>query len=353
MKNPASHLLSQLLKLMDTLLRFFKCCLFLRRVPLGINAMNKIFFIVNPVGGKGKVRELWPGVKEKLYQAGVSLEFAETQRPMHAAELAAEAVASGFRQIIAVGGDGTLNELVNGLMRQTVCAPDEVGVSILPLGTGNDWVRTQQIPTKTNAWIKRLLAAKEPRTQDVGLAAYTDETGTERQRYFVNVAGMAYDAFVVREIEMEGKKSANALLYLLMLFRLLRDYTPYLHRLELTLPGEAEKRCIEKEIHTLNIGICRYSGGGMQLVPHADPDDGLLALTLVEKLSKFEIILHLRDLYNGKLIRHPKAIAEQVSSLKVESADRKPLLLEVDGEFVASCASVSFSIGDSKLKLLI
>lgn len=272
---------------------------------------------------------------------------------MHAAKLAEEAVASGFRQMVAVGGDGTLNELVNGLMRQTVCTPDEVGVSILPFGTGNDWVRTQHIPTKTDAWIEKFLSAKEARTQDVGIAAYSDETGTRHQRYFVNVAGMAYDAFVVREIETEGKKSANSLLYLLMLFRLLRDYTPHLHRLELTLPGEAEKRRIEKEIHTLNVGICRYSGGGMQLVPHADPDDGLLALTLMEKLSKCEIILRLRDLYTGKLIQHRKAIAEQVSSLKVESGAHRPLLLEVDGEFVASCTDVFFSVSDSKLKLLI
>lgn len=272
---------------------------------------------------------------------------------MHAAKLAAEAVASGFRQIVAVGGDGTLNELVNGLMRQTTCAPDEVGVSILPFGTGNDWVRTQHVPSEIDDWIEKFLAGREPRTQDIGIATYVDEIGKSHQRYFINVAGMAYDAFVVREVEKGGKKSANSLLYLLMLFRLLRNYTPHLHRVVFAPYGEEETRYIEKKIHTLNIGVCRYSGGGMQLVPHANPDDGLLALTLVEMLPKFEILLRTPALYNGQLIHHSKAIAEQVTSLGVESMKGISLLLETDGEFIASCSKVSFSVSDTKLKLLL
>ncbi len=338
---------------METLPRFLEEGAYFELCTAGISAMDKTFFIVNPVGGKGKAGELWPGVKEKLHRAGLAFEFAETLKPMHAAELAAEAVTSGFRQMVAVGGDGTLNELVNGLMRQTVCAPDEVGVSALPLGTGNDWVRTQQVPSEIDDWIEKFLTGGESRTQDVGIATYVDEAGKNRQRYFVNVAGMAYDAFVVRELEKGGKKSASSLLYLLTLFRLLRDYTPHLHRVVFVPHGEKEERHIEKKIHTLNVGICRYSGGGMQLVPHSEPDDGLLALTLIEKLPKCEILLRTPTLYNGKLIQHSKAIAEQVHSFEVESADQKPLLLEVDGEFVASCRSVFFSVCDTKLKLLL
>ncbi len=307
---------------------------------------GRIFFVVNPMGGKGKVHRAWPSIKRQLQRAGLSFEYAETQAPLHAIDLVAKATTAGFRRIVAVGGDGTLNELVNGLMLQDACSPEEVQISILPLGTGNDWIRTQKIPKKIKQWIERLKIGAAKKQQDIGIADYVDAKGLHHRRYFVNVAGMGYDAFVVRALEQMGKKSASSLLYYFMILRCLGKYQAYEHRL---LFGESR---IEKKIYTLNVGICRYSGGGMQFVPHAEPNDGLLALTYIEDLPKREILCRLHWLFSGKIVKHSKVTTLQTPAFEVEAV-HSPLLLETDGEFIGACSKVTFSISPVKLQLLI
>jgi diacylglycerol kinase family enzyme len=109
-------------------------------------------------------------------------------------------------------------------------------------------------------------------------------------------------------------------------------------------------RKVEDEFYTINVGLCRYSGGGMQLVPHAIPDDGLLALTFARKLPKLEVLLQSGRFYKGTLLEHPRIEGYQTDHVRVEAADDEPCLVEADGEFLGQ-TPVEFSIIPAALKL--
>ncbi|MBK7336139.1 MAG: hypothetical protein IPJ00_08195 [Saprospirales bacterium] len=175
----------------------------------------------------------------------------------------------------AVGGDGTNNETVNGILQQQAVAPSEVCYALLPVGTGNDWVRSLGIPKRLSHWLEMFLQGHTS-LQDVGVADYHLD-GAPRQRYFVNVAGMSFDAYVAKFMDENRRFINGRFSYLLALVRCLAKYKLPPTRVH------AEGFRVEDFCYTINAGICRYSGGGMQLVPHAVPDDGLLALTVAKR----------------------------------------------------------------------
>jgi YegS/Rv2252/BmrU family lipid kinase len=284
------------------------------------------YTIVNPASSAGAVGRRWPGIAQELRQAGFQLEVVYSEYTGHAIELARVAVENGWRQILAVGGDGTNHEVVNGLLTPTQCPSPEIRYALLPLGTGNDWVRTHGIPRQLSAWIA-MMQAGHTRLQDVGLVTYFDGT-EQKQRYFVNVAGMAYDAFVVMRAARKGP-AAGRFAYLFLILQSLFRYRLVPARVK------ADDHTWEDRFYTINIGICRYSGGGMQFVPHARPDDGQLALTMAGSLSKLGVLLATPYFYNGKLAQHPKVNIAQTKTLQVEAVHPvQPTLLEADGEFL-------------------
>ncbi|MBK7871661.1 MAG: hypothetical protein IPJ74_13780 [Saprospiraceae bacterium] len=160
----------------------------------------------------------------------------------------------------------------------------------------------------------------------------------------MNVAGMAYDAFVARFAERYKKWVAHKILYLLMVIRCL-----FLYRLP-KAKVIFDEQSDEDFYYTINVGIARYSGGGMQLVPHADPTDGLLALMLARRLTKLGVLLNTYRFYNGTLHRHPKIDIFQTKHIKVTSDEF--IGLEADGEWLGT-TPVKFSVLPQALKILI
>lgn len=301
-------------------------------------------FIVNPAAGGGKVRKQWPGLEQLLHAAGVHFEAVFTERAFHAAELAAQAIAGGARRIVAVGGDGTAHEVVNGIFQQTACPPEEVTFTLLPIGTGNDWIKTHRIPKNPRQWIKFFQKGKTV-LQDIGWLTYR-ENGRERQRFFINVAGLSYDGFVAKKADEYKSWASNTLLYLFLIFRCLFQFK--IPRSGVTFDGQRK----EDRFYTINLGICRYSGGGLQLVPHAVPDDGKLALTLVKRVSKLEVLLVTPLFYLGKIGWHPAVSLFQVGEVSIESLCAQPVLAEADGEFLGE-TPVQAGVLARKLKVLV
>lgn len=301
--------------------------------------------IANPAAANGRVARIWPQLELlfNTYLPHCSYTFSE--RAGHATTLAAEAIREGFRHLIAVGGDGTNHEVTNGILQQDIVPSEEVYYSLLPVGTGNDWARNYQIPHNPEAWLHMLILG-HCRQQDVGVVKYQTDSGPA-QRYFVNVAGMAYDAFVVRFGEQHRSWVRNRIFYLLLILRCLFRY-----RLS---PGviETDGRVIQQHFYTINVGVCRYSGGGMQLVPQAIPDDGLLALTYAGRVSKLGVLLNTWRFYNGSIGRHPKIETTQAIHLHVDvPVGEAALLLEADGEFLGQ-SPVEFSLKAKALKIII
>lgn len=250
------------------------------------------YVIANPAAQRGAMGRAWPAIERSFRELKIPFTLRFTEYRGHAMRLAEEAVLAGAQRIMAIGGDGTNHETVHGLFSQQHRPPEEITYALLPFGTGNDWARQYQLPFEPRARLQRLI---QPRTvmQDIGIVEYYSD-GASQKRYFVNVAGMAYDGFITWKLLKNPARNKTS--YLLAVGRYLLEYIP--SKAKIIFNG----RTVEDEFYTINVGLCRYSGGGMQLVPHAVPDDGLLALTFARKLPKIEVLLQSGRFYKGTLL---------------------------------------------------
>ncbi len=309
------------------------------------------FVIVNPESGGGSARRLWPRIERELQAQGFAYSVRFTERKMHAVELVEEAVARGMRNILAVGGDGTAHEVANGILRQDIAPSRDIGLALIPVGSGNDWAREWSLPASPVECLKRFKLEKF-KFQDAGKISFSHD-GKLANRFFINVAGMAYDAFVTREAERQGGPKVGLGGYYSLIVKCLWKFEPGPARLfyiEKDATG-SEETLVEDSFYTINIGLCRYSGGGMQFVPQAVPDDGLFALTYARRMPKWEVVAQTPRFFNGKIGEHPKVVCTQARSVRVVSmAWQPPVLVEADGEFLGE-TPVGFEILPGTLKV--
>lgn len=301
----------------------------------------KWFLIVNPAAGGGKCKAIWPKVQQQLNALKISYEFACTTHAGHAESLAKEAIAKGHRHLASVGGDGTGHEVVNGILRNGSLPAEEVVYFQIPIGTGNDWPKTFGFPTD---WKKSLTYLQSEKTtlQDIAEVIYQDQSVT-KSRYAYNVVGLCFDAYIAKKIAEAPKGSSNKFKYLLLVLRCLHQFTA--QKCTLRVNGLA----ITEPSYLINVGICKYSGGGMQLVPHAKPDDNILAVTHAKNMNKWDIVANLYRLYNGTIGRHPKVELMESTSLTVESEET--IYVEADGEFLGS-TPVQVTLAAEKLRIV-
>ena len=284
------------------------------------------WIILNPTSGNGLGAKKKNSIKHFLQKHNFEFTLVETQYKEHAYDLVREGIEAGYRFIMAVGGDGTNNEVINGILQQQLIPPTEITYTLIPLGTGNDWIRTHRIPGNWKKWIPKIAEGKTM-LHDAGLLYYV-RNGKQQKRYFVNVAGLAYDAFVTQKKGMHSATFFPKLYYLWMVFTCLFQYT--LRNATIRFNNNT----ITDYFYTINIGICRYSGGGMQIVPHANPTSGQLALTIAGAVPKIDILLYTPHIFAGKLHRHSKVDIHTTSNINITSAEGTPTLLEADGEFL-------------------
>ena len=296
--------------------------------------------IVNPAAHGGALARDWPKIEQVLQALGFSYNVQFTEYRGHASRLVENALLNGGRHLLGIGGDGTNHEIVNGIFTQNFAPTQEITYALLPYGTGNDWARQYGIPADPMLRLKRLLTL-ETLLQDIGLVHFMRD-GKAASRYFVNVAGMAYDAFIGKKLQ--EKPVSNKTQYLLAVAQYLWQYK--LTKACITYDGQT----VEDFFYTINIGLCRYSGGGMQLVPQAIPDDGLFALSFAREISKLEVMLQTPRFYNGSLLKHPKVTGTQARSIEVSHVGDTPTLLEADGEFLGE-TPVSFEILEKALRV--
>lgn len=289
-------------------------------------AKDRWIAIVNPNAGVRKAGQEWPAVSDLLSNAGVDFRSAFTEFPGHADQLVAEAIKEGFRNVIVAGGDGTLNEVANGIFKQPYCEPSEITVGMIPIGSGNDWCRTLGIPIQFRESVE-IIREKRTLLQDVGKVQYSyDEQSCIR--YFLNVAGLGYDALVAHKTNLQKLKGMGGpLSYLYFVFASLLQFR--FPDAVVTIDG---CEVFRGDLFSMNVGICKYSGNGMMQVPYAIPDDGLLDVTLIRKTSKLTAIRYATKLYDGTLVNLPIVSTYRGKIVTVESS--KQIFMEVDGESV-------------------
>ena len=305
---------------------------------------RKWYIIANPTAGKGKVLQKLPLLEKLLQSYEIAYDLVKTEKKGDGILLAKKGIQKGFKNIIAIGGDGTNNEVVNGIMQQQSVPSTEICYSILSIGTGNDWIKTHQIPKKLEDFIF-MLKNKNSTFQDIGEVSFHNN-GILQKRYFANVAGMAYDAFVVKKTENQSALFSNKLFYLLSLMRYLFQYKLQKAKIQV---NDLE---LEDYFYTINVGICRFAGGGMEIVPHAIPNDGNLAITIAGKFSKLIVLLNTYRFYNGTIGDLSKVSTFLSKKLRVLSLENKEIGLEADGEYLGT-TPVEFSIIPRALKIVI
>ncbi len=265
-------------------------------------------FIVNPRAGGGRAGRLLPRVRAWLDHNGIVGTLVETKQRGHAERLAAEAAAQGYDRIICVGGDGTFQEVVNGLF-ETASART---VGLVPAGRGNDVARGLGLPADP---IACLPVALGDATRTFDLARARGEVGHER--CFAAAGGAGFDAQVAYTMEMRRRfwmrGEAGYMLATLNELRRFRN-----HALTVTLHGEEGERILRGRFLFVAFANGPYYGGGMQICPGACTDDGLLDVCLVGDLSRFAALRELPGIYAARHVGHPQVQMVRARSIRIE-----------------------------------
>lgn len=291
---------------------------------------NDLFLIVNPNAGQKNFNRSWKLIQDVLNVRNIEYSFGLTKHHKDEISLVDKAIQEGYRNIIVVGGDGTLHHTVNGIMAQRYVKSSEIKLGIIPLGTGNDWIRTYKIPNSVEKAINIILNDKTD-FQDIGKLIHADN----KVEYFNNMAGVGYNGYVVQKLD--SLKKFGSIAYLLSGLQGLLFYKKSNYKISLQ-----EKEIGEKCLMIL-FGICQFSGGGMQMTKNANPKDGLLDITIAKNFSFFDLIFNLPKLYNGKIVDHKKVENYKADSLKITPNNTERAIIEADGELIGN-GSVSVTI---------
>jgi diacylglycerol kinase (ATP) len=278
--------------------------------------------IVNPAAGAGKTGRLWPRISEMFRGHGLRFEHDLTEAPGHATELAREAVAQGHELVVSVGGDGTVNEVVNGFYASG--SVNGTALGIVSTGTGSDYIRTVGVPRRCEEACRRFL---EPRkvTVDLGVLEYA-RNGHQVERLFVNFAGTGFDAEIVRRTNQRQYKALGGLAAYLL--GALTTVLTYRNR-DISLKLDGEK--VDMRACAVIVNNGKYGGGGMFTAPDASLDDGLFDVLIIDDIGKPDLVWSLPRIYKGTHLSHPKVTLKQAREIEIAPRDGR-LPLQADGE---------------------
>lgn len=287
---------------------------------------EKFFAIVNPAAGGGRSGKLAGAALTRLREAGLSADVTATTCPRHAVQLAREAYLQGFRKFLAVGGDGTAHEIINGVFSATP-SPDRFSLGFLPLGTGNSFLRDFSEKGSEAA----LQALCEGRSRSCDLLRLTHSEGTT---YSINLLSMGFTADVAT-LTNRLFKPLGELGYLLGVF--LR--VVQLRRRAFTLRCDDDPHWDERRCLFLSFNNSKYTGGDMLIAPQADPCDGFIEVIRWGPIGRIGLLRTLPKLYDGSHLGHELASRRAVR--RVEFNLPGPVDVMVDGEVLTlECRSL-------------
>lgn len=303
--------------------------------------MAQMEIIVNPAAGAWKTAKKWPEIMRLLESQGLDFEYHVTEAPGHAIQLTRSAVEKGYKLIVAVGGDGTINEVVNGFYDAE--ALGDVTLGVINTGTGADYIRTLGIPRRYKEACQTLVNPRGKAIVDLGIVECMSQ-GRKKKRLFVNFAGLGFDAEVVRATTEKFKALGSMPSYLMGLFSTLFSYEN--RDVLLVVDGEMG----ERRICTILMNHGRYGGGGMLPAPNADPGDGLFDVLIIDDIAKPDLLVSIPKIYRGTHLTHPKVTLMRAREVEVKPAVN--MAVQADGELFGE-APASFRVLPRALTVLI
>lgn len=315
-------------------------------VGVNLNVMIKEgwMIVVNPKAGSGKGLIDWPIISNTLNRKGIDFTCVFTEHKYHAVELTVKAIKDGYRKLVAIGGDGTLHEVVNGIFIQDLVDSKDITLAVIPAGNGNDWVRMYGTSKSYNLAIEAMVESNTI-LQDVAKIEFYD-SNVRHYRYMANGSGVGFDAAVAIKYNKlkENGRSGNWL-YLYSLVKIFLTYKS--KKFKIVVDGELFSN---EPLLSASVGICKFSGGGMQQLPIAKIDDGLMDITVIKRMNKLRIIKDLKSLFNGKIHQNSKVIHTQCKSIEIESFPQSRI--EVDGEPLGY-SPFKYTIVESAIKVVV
>jgi diacylglycerol kinase (ATP) len=281
-----------------------------------------ITMICNARSGRGGVAKALPDVRTHMDRRGLEHEIRYTEGPGHATELARSALASGSRFLVAVGGDGTVHEVVNGMIADDKPVNPDAVLGVVAAGTGSDFIKTFGIPAIPGHAVAHL-DGPESFSIDIGKITYDDD-GRRAVRYFPNIAEVGLGAEVVaRALRLPSWLGPTV--YLVAFWLTMRKHRPA--RVDVDLVD----RRYEGPMNNLVVANGQFFGGGMKIAPKAAPTDGLLDIQ-IEHARKREAIAIMPKVFKGEHLPHPNIL--EAKRVKVSISSERPLRVEADGELL-------------------
>ncbi|MFC2067163.1 diacylglycerol/lipid kinase family protein [Chloroflexota bacterium] len=300
--------------------------------------------IVNPAAGGHSIYREWPSLSKRLMGNGLLADYVYTEGVGHAMELAKAAADTDYKYIIAVGGDGTVSEVVNGILNST--GSHDVVLGIVSAGTACSFARSVGIPIDPVGSCKPL-TGQNIMSVDVGIVEYMNK-GQRLRRYFINEADVGFGATVVEASKVMPNYLGRKINYLPHVLGGIGSLLSYKNkRIYLRVEDEAEYNCA---CWMLVVANGNYFGGGMCIAPDARPNDGLLDMIIFGDMSKSEMMKVWTMTYQGRHVNHNKVRLRKIKNLAVRCADK--ILVEADGELLGE-GPVSFSVLPSALRILV
>lgn len=291
--------------------------------------MEKILFIVNPIAGGGKAKSLISLIEDQMKKNNINFKIVITERESQATEIAEEN-ADNYKLIVAVGGDGTVNEVAKGIInkRQGI-------LGIIPGGTGNDMARSLGIPLNPKEALKLILKGNKKEI-DIGRVNSYD---------FLNISSAGFDAEVVINNEKIKKRFKSHISYAISVV-----YTLFTYKNK-NVTIKINGKTFNEKILLLAVGNGKYYGGGMKILPMAQIDDGYLDICLISNISKLLSLYLFPTIFNGHHIKYKKYV-KIYKAKSVTITSKEEFLLNIDGDVIET-KEASFSLSDKKLNIIV
>ena len=297
------------------------------------------FVIVNPASGRPDGGAGWRAIEQALRQARVAFDAVHTRHPAHGAELTRRALLEGRCHIAAAGGDGSVNDVIHGIMNAGPTDAGEVTLAVVPTGTGNDWARSLGMPRDPTG-IARAVAGGHTMLHDVGAIDFPARNLP--RRWFINVAGAGYDAYVTERVP---RPVPSAFTYLGIALRGLAQYRA--PRFSITTADGAH---IAGPMLLAFVANAQYCGNRMHVAPTARMDDGLLDVLAVSDLSLLQALPKLAKLYGGRILGDPAV--QHLRAARVRIDTDPPAVIQADGQIVGETPA-EFSLLPRALRVIV
>ena len=289
--------------------------------------MKKYLFIINPIAGNGKAKAMRGIIEEVMDENQIDYKIVYTSKPKEATYIASS---YDFDVVVAVGGDGTVNEVTAGLIDR-----EGIVLGIIPAGTGNDLCRNLNLPLDPKEAIERILEGKVSKIP----------VGQSNGHIFLNISSVGFDVAVLINHEIIRKKLKGKLSYIIAVIYTLFKYQK--DKVIIDIEGEIYHR----NLFLLAIGKGKYYGGGMMIIPNSNPYDDYLYVCLVKDVSNLRVLTLFPLIFKGRHLGYTKYV-ETFKAKNIKIINKSPCSLNVDGEILVETSEINFQLIDKKISII-